>query len=60
MWSYFREKYCTVTGCIEANYAYTLAEDEQIKAALVQIKNAEAAIESRVAELIAQNPEPDA
>lgn len=59
MWPYFRGKYYTIAGCIDGAYSGTLGQDPEIKASLIQIKNAEAAIESRVAELAAKENTPE-
>jgi hypothetical protein len=54
-WSYFREKYYTISGCIEREFP-ELRKDPQIKVALREIWKAEKLIEARVAELQEQNP----
>lgn len=51
MWPYFRDKY----GCedaLESQYQELLAKDEQLRLSLAQIRNAQLAIEGRMAQLI--------
>lgn len=55
MWSYFREKYYTISGCIEREFPH-LRKDPAIKVALREIWKAEKIIEARVAELQEENP----
>lgn len=51
MWSYYRDKRCSIREAMEGDFPVTLKSDPELVAAVAQIKSAELLIDAKMREL---------